>query len=130
MINFEITAYTFTRSLHLIPPFMMHSSSCWASFSLLQKGLLLFFKKNGPIPASFSVYFRLFNMLQFKLKKRRWCAWDSNPGRQDGRRKRIHWAMAAPLKRLFFDIYGHQIACFISINRITVIKLTLTWERS
>ena len=28
-----------------------------------------FFKKNGPIPASFSVYFRLFNTLQFKLKK-------------------------------------------------------------
>ena len=27
-----------------------------------------FFKKNGPIPASFSVYFRLFNMLQFKFK--------------------------------------------------------------
>ena len=26
------------------------------------------FLKNGPIPASFSVYFRLFNMLQFKLK--------------------------------------------------------------
>ena len=48
------------------------------------------FLKKGPIPASFSVYFRLFNMLQFKLKKRRWCAWESNPGRQDGRRKRIH----------------------------------------
>ena len=30
-------------------------------------------------------------------KKRRWCAWDSNPGRQDGRRERIHWATAAPL---------------------------------
>ena len=27
------------------------------------------FFKNGPIPASFSVYFRLFNTLQFKLKK-------------------------------------------------------------
>ena len=33
-----------------------------------------------------------------KLKKHRWCAWDSNPGRQDGRRRRIHWAMVAPLK--------------------------------
>ena len=30
---------------------------------------MILFKKNGPIPASFSVYFRLFNMLQFKLKK-------------------------------------------------------------
>ena len=26
------------------------------------------FLKKGPIPASFSVYFRLFNMLQFKFK--------------------------------------------------------------
>ena len=31
------------------------------------------------------------------MKKRSWCAWDSNPGRQDSRRRRIHWAMAAPL---------------------------------
>ena len=44
------------------------------------KKLAKLFLKNGPIPASFSVYFRLFNMSQFKLKKRRWCAWESNPG--------------------------------------------------
>ena len=29
-------------------------------------------------------------------KKHRWCAWDLNPGRQDGRREWIHWATAAP----------------------------------
>ena len=28
-----------------------------------------FFIKNGPIPASFSLYFRLFNISQFKLKQ-------------------------------------------------------------
>ena len=28
--------------------------------------------------------------------KRRWCACDSNPGWQDGRRRRIHWDMASP----------------------------------
>ena len=28
----------------------------------------IFLKKHGPISASFSIYFRLFNMLQFKLK--------------------------------------------------------------
>ena len=28
----------------------------------------VFFKKNGPIPASFSVYFRPLNMLQLKFK--------------------------------------------------------------
>ena len=30
-----------------------------------------------------------------------WCTWDSNPGRQDGRRRQIHWAMASALKLLF-----------------------------
>ena len=33
----------------------------------------------------------------FDYKKRRWCAWDSNPGQQDGRRR----AMAAPRKGTF-----------------------------
>ena len=28
-------------------------------------------------------------------KKCRWCAWDLNPGTQDGRHRQIHWAMAA-----------------------------------
>ena len=59
---------------------------------------------NGPIPASFW-FFRSFNIPnqmtniqfeQYKLKKRIWCAWDMNPGRQDGRCRRNHWAMAAP----------------------------------
>ena len=35
------------------------------------------------------------------MKKHRWCAWDSNPGRQDGRHRQIHWAMAAPHKQMF-----------------------------
>ena len=39
------------------------------------------------------VYFRLFNMTK-NDKKLRWCAWDSNPGRQDDRRRQIHGAMA------------------------------------
>ena len=42
------------------------------------------------------VYFHSFrkkNIAQF------WkCAWDSNPGRQDGSCRRIHWAIAATLR--------------------------------
>ena len=54
--------------------------------------------KNGPIPASFLFIFVLFLLqFQYKLKKRRWCAWDSNPGPQDGRRRRNHGAMAATI---------------------------------
>ena len=36
------------------------------------------------------------------LTIKRWCAWDSNPGGHDGRRRRIHWAMAAPKIKYFF----------------------------
>ena len=39
-------------------------------------------------------------------KKRRWCAWESNPGRQDGRRKRIHSATATPPYIITFST-GH-----------------------
>ena len=43
------------------------------------------------------VYFRLFHIIKINLNwyKHRWCAWDSNPGHQDGKRRRVHWAMAA-----------------------------------
>ena len=50
-------------------------------------------------PGLFFVYFRLFYITQFKninLYKHWWCVWDSSPGRQVGRRRRFHWAMAAP----------------------------------
>ena len=50
--------------------------------------------KNGPI---FLFIFVLFSLqFQYKLKKRRLCAWDSNLGMQDGMRIRNHRAMAAP----------------------------------
>ena len=60
---------------------------------------------NGPNPASFLFIFVLFSHRKDKystnltiLKKHWWHAWESKPGWHDGRRKRIHWAMAAPLK--------------------------------
>ena len=33
----------------------------------------------------------------------RWCAWDSNSGQQDCRRRRIHRAMAAPITVQFLQ---------------------------
>ena len=50
---------------------------------------------NGPIPASFFIFYSCHNS-NIKWEKRRWWAWDSNLGQQDGRRRRILWAMAAP----------------------------------
>ena len=61
---------------------------------------------NGPIPAFFLfifVFTTCYNLnSNFNWKKHRWCAWDSNLGRQDGRRKRIHWATTAPQYFYFF----------------------------
>ena len=60
---------------------------------------------NGPIPASFSFfYFRPFQMIQLNIFwcKRICCAWDSSPGRQDGRCRRFHWAMAAHFCQRWF----------------------------
>ena len=64
-------------------------------FCYQEAGSILFLK-NGPIRASFLFIFILF-LLQFKykLKKLSYCAWDLNPGLQDGRRRQNHGAMTA-----------------------------------
>ena len=63
------------------------------------KSLLIFCLPNvkyGLIPASFCLF--LFfsnsnnNFNNTNWKKCRWCAWDLNPGPQDGRRRRNHGA--------------------------------------
>ena len=58
---------------------------------------------NGPIPAPFCLFLFLshynFNTI---WKKRSWCAWDSNPGQQDGRWRWNHGAMVATQKRKRF----------------------------
>ena len=51
---------------------------------------------------TFQFKWQIYNLNNINWKKRRWCAWDSNPGRQDGRRRQIHWAIAAPLVTAFF----------------------------
>ena len=70
---------------------------------ILQGFQAISFIKNGPIPASFLFIFVLFSLQfqKYKLKKHRYCAWDSNPGPQDGRRRRSHGAMAATKKAIF-----------------------------
>ena len=45
---------------------------------------------------TFQFKWQIYNLNNINWKKRRWCAWDLNPGRHDGRRRQIHWAIAAP----------------------------------
>ena len=64
-----------------------------------------------------------------KWKKRRWCAWDLNPGWQDGRRERIHWATAAPLT----DNVSAGAHCSVSrcgkIQIFNILKVFGFWVR-
>ena len=46
---------------------------------------------------TFQLKLQIYNLNFINWKKRRWCAWKSNLGQQDGRRRQIHWAMAAPI---------------------------------
>ena len=81
--------------IHLIP------ISCYSFFL------------NGPIPASFCL-FSLFSWYNFN-NTNWWCAWDSNPGPQDGRRRQNHGAMAAT------TVQCYQMASlfvkYLAINR-------------
>ena len=57
------------------------------------------------------VYFWVFSHENIAQNWQRWwkhrcCAWDSNPERQDGKYRQIHWATAAPLKILLLIIFS------------------------
>ena len=75
-----------------------------------------FFKKNGPNLASFCLFsfFHTTRIAQISVSKRRWCAWDSNPGQQDCRHSRIHWAMAAPL---LFSTFAQPFAWITKVPK-------------
>ena len=64
---------------------------------------------NRPIPASFYVYFRIFNMSQFKYKLTKAqmvCLVHSNLGQHDGGHSRIHRARVAPQISYFFLLFA------------------------
>ena len=80
--------------------------------------LFFFFFLKWANPGLFCL-FSFFSRYNFNTnwKKRRWCAWDSNPGPQDGRRRRNHGAMAAthkptsPKKSRNFPFYDTYYDC-------------------
>ena len=72
-----------------------------AKYWKINPGLFLFIF----VLFAFQLKWQVYNLNDINWKKHRWCAWDLNPGQQDWRRRRIHWAMAAPL----FDSKIYQI---------------------
>ena len=66
---------------------------------------------------NFIKYFSLFSQYNFNnrnIKKRRWCACDSNPGPQDGRRRQNHRAMAATHFEKYFTIIIYKSRAVLS----------------
>ena len=65
-----------------------------------RNSMLIFLKNLGQtwplFPLFSSFYHSNINFHNTNRKKRRWCAWDLNPGLQDGRHRRNQGAMAAP----------------------------------
>ena len=57
--------------------------------------------------------FSFFSCYNFNTnwKKHRWCAWDSNPGLQDGRRRRNHRAMCGHPNRAILPVTFHYDLC-------------------
>ena len=53
--------------------------------------------------SSFFQYNDKCSRIEYEWKKHRWYAWDLNPRLQKGRRRRIHWAMAAPYNKCLFQ---------------------------
>ena len=71
----------------------------------------------STIPASFCLFLSFSQKFKYKLKKFWCCAWESNPGPQDGRCKWIHWALAASfqipaisVKTLCFQFYANLVS--------------------
>ena len=66
-------------------------------------------KASGPIPASFCLFssFSRYKFNNTNWKKGRWWAWNSNPGPQDLRCTRNHWAMT-PASDLKLDMNGKK----------------------
>ena len=66
-------------------------------------GIFYFFKWANPGLFWFIFVFSTLHKSMHRWKQK-WCVWDWNPGRQDGRRRRIHWAMAATQWHLLLTI--------------------------
>ena len=85
--------------------------------TLLTKSVI-FFKKMGQSRPLFLFIFVFSTCYNLNWKKHRWCAWESNPGRQDGRRERIHWATAAPPCWLFSSRLGNPKSFLIFVGKL------------
>ena len=68
---------------------------------------------------------------KFDYKNHRWCPWDLNPGRQDGRCKRIHWAKVSPQFLLFMlptFVLTWPLNLYESLSHHSFFIIELSWS--
>ena len=103
----------------------------WIHFKEAGSWRTFFFQKNGPIPAPFCLFlsFSRYNFNNTNWKKHRWCAWNSNPGPQDGRCRRNHRATATAHMKVFLwdELLGkNQIKL---VQRRWIIKSVVNYKQ-
>ena len=81
-----------------------------------------FYKMDQSLPLLF-IFVLLLSQFKCKLKKHRWCAMGSNPGLQDGRCRRIHWAMATENTGLLCKGKYHCTAFWFKDTRLTALSI-------
>ena len=77
-----------------------------------------FINGSNPVPllfifVLFSTQLQMLCNIYCKWKKYWWCAWDLNPGQENGRLRRVHWAMAAPLPSPFVPAQVQALDCLL-----------------
>ena len=105
---------------------MMWYHSWWGATTRVPNFAFHLFFKNGPIPASFSVYFRLFNMLQleftFKLiKELMVCLW-FEPGVAGLKARTNPLSYGSTLKKCFIVRCGPSSECLIQTETLALSK--------
>ena len=83
----------------------------------------------GPNPVYLLFIFVLFSfqyqIQHHKLKKRKWCAWDSNPGLQDGWQRLKHGAMAATPSTHSITAFTDYLSFFLLFSLSVYLSLSL-----
>ena len=87
-----------------------------------------FINGSNPVPllfifVLFSTQLQMLCNIYCKWKKYWWCAWDLNPGLQDGSRRQIHWATVAVQSwKAWSNVVGNQYSTGNKLERLLIRK--------
>ena len=102
-----LTIHTYGDPHKFYFQFPFHLSLSLVLFLALSLSFCLYLTQMGQSRPLFCLFssFSSYNFNNTNWKKHWWCAWDSNPGPQDGRCRQSQGAMAATLYLTLFLLY-------------------------